>query len=844
MAAEGLVRDQRKPSEKEIDALADHCLEEAATTLAAKHPSLAPGAIFGTPDAESLRIDSLSTIRGVNSIGTEAVLDLSKGHMTVVYGSNGAGKSGYARLIKHLCGARAKGTIYGNVFQENHQAASAQVTITTCSAIDGTITRTRLSWEAATGPHPKLNSVPVFDSATAMEFGETSSEATYLPRSMRFVGALISIADRVGTCLQARASQLQTQLLVTPTEHAQTTAGRFLQSVRDTFDHEAISNACAFPAALLEERLALETALAEVDPAAAHAKAIMDLNRLAAFAEEMAELKEALCNEKALGLIVARTIAADKRQAATAYAAAFVQGMPLKGVGDTVWEALWEAAKAYSTGHAYPEHAYPHVEDRACCVLCQQPLEADGKDRLKSFEQYLNSTLQTQAKAAEDTLATLTLPALKDATTPGWQAHCAAVGLDNEQATALAKDINARINAMGSAIAMSDVPAIGWSLWEDALASTIATTTAQRDALATLLDPAGRGQKEARLREIKAQEWLAGQIEAVKAEVERLKKLAILAKAQNLTKTSSLTTKSNEIGKLELAQGYCDRFNAELKSLGGGRLPVRMSHKSSGKGIYSFYIELKDAASQVKNRDVLSEGEQRIVALAAFFADATGTDRALPIIFDDPISSLDQLYEEAVAKRLVILAEQRQVIIFTHRLSLLVLLKSAAEQRPSQALAPVVVTTASIGRDGASTGMPSTIDAFSLKPKAGFEQIKSSVSALKKQDAAMRAMLLKTHCSNFRILLERSIEDELCSGVINRFRREVKTINLLQRLHAITSEDCALINRMMTKYSAFEHSQPTETPSSLPQPDELLEDVQTMLDWIRDFNDRAKKAVA
>ncbi|WP_237716546.1 AAA family ATPase [Xanthomonas phaseoli] len=346
------------------------------------------------------------------------------------------------------------------------------------------------------------------------------------------------------------------------------------------------------------------------------------------------------------------------------------------------------------------------------------------------------------------------------------------------------------------------------------------------------------------MREIKAQEWLAGQIEAVKAEVERLKKLAILAKAQTLTKTSSLTTKSNEIGKLELAQGYCDRFNAELKSLGGGSLPVRMSHKSSGKGIYSFYIELKDAASQVKNRDVLSEGEQRIVALAAFFADATGTDRALPIIFDDPISSLDQLYEEAVAKRLVSLAEQRQVIIFTHRLSLLVLLKSAAEQRASLVLAPVVVTTASIGRDGASTGMPSTIDAFSLKPKAGFEQIKSSVSALKRQDAAMRAILLKTHCSNFRILLERSIEDELCSGVINRFRREVKTINLLQRLHAITSEDCALINRMMTKYSAFEHSQPTETPSSLPQPDELLEDVQTMLDWIKDFNDRAKKAAA
>jgi len=344
------------------------------------------------------------------------------------------------------------------------------------------------------------------------------------------------------------------------------------------------------------------------------------------------------------------------------------------------------------------------------------------------------------------------------------------------------------------------------------------------------------------LRELKAQEWLSGQVEPIKAEVERLKKLAIVAKALPMTKTTPLTTKSNDIGKLELAQGYCDRFNAELDGLGGGSIPVRMNHKSSGKGVYSFFIELKEAALSVKNRDVLSEGEQRIVALAAFLADATGADSGIPVIFDDPISSLDQLYEEAVARRLVSLAEQRQVIVFTHRLSLMVLLRNAAKQRADLALPPVEVTTVAIGRDGASTGMPTTIDAFSLKPKTGFEHIKNSIVGIKKQDPDVRAILLKASCSNFRILVERSVEDDLCSGVINRFRREVRTLNVLQRLHAITADDCALINKMMTKYSAFEHSQSMETPTWLPAPDELLADVQTMLDWIKDFNGRAEAA--
>jgi ABC-type transport system involved in cytochrome bd biosynthesis fused ATPase/permease subunit len=76
----------------------------------------------------------------------------------------------------------------------------------------------------------------------------------------------------------------------------------------------------------------------------------------------------------------------------------------------------------------------------------------------------------------------------------------------------------------------------------------------------------------------------------------------------------------------------------------------------------------------VKTSDILSEGEFRIVSLAAFLADTEGRGAKTPFIFDDPISSLDQVYEEATAQRLVMLSKTRQVIVFTHRLSLLGLL--------------------------------------------------------------------------------------------------------------------------------------------------------------------------
>ncbi len=838
MAAATVIEHRRKPTAEEIEALTSHCLKEAAKTLEEPFPPLAPGTILGTAAAADLRIDSVSSIHGVNAIGDDAVLDLGQGQMTVVYGPNGAGKSGYARLMKHVCGARAKGSIHGNVFKQSPAAASALIKVTTTQA-DGTITPADLAWEEAKGPHPKLKAVPVFDSATALEFGDTATTATHLPRAMRFVGMLIEISDDVATRLKARASKLTSNLPNIPEDHAQSSAATFLRKLTAKLTEDDVNKACAFPPALNEERLALESALAQANPEVAHAKTVGELERLSQMATSVSALKKGLSDENAQALVDARSNAQVKRQAATAYATAFLNGLPLKGVGDAVWQTLWEAAKAYSTDYAYPDHSFPHVGEEACCVLCQQPLGDDGKARLASFDDYLKGKLQTEAKSAEDALAVLKKALPSPLADVAWKAQCAAIGLDPEQATQLFKAINARLKAMTEA---TTAPSVEWSVWTNAHDQKIKAATTERDALVGLLDPTGRKERETRLAGLKAQQWLAEQRDAVWADVVRLKRVATVDAAVKSTLTGPLTSKSNEIGQLELAKGYCDRFNAELQALGGRSLPVRMSHRAEGKGAFTFYIELTDATGGAKNREILSEGEQRIVALAAFLADATGIKQGMPVIFDDPISSLDQLYEEKVAKRLVDLAEHRQVIVFTHRLSLMVLLQNAAEQRAKLDQTAVKVSVESIARDGSKTGMPAQINTFSLKPKEGFGKMVNEIGELKKLAAPFKELALKATCSNFRILVERSVEDDLCSGIVNRYRREIKTLNKLKRLNAITPADCALIDGMMTKYSAFEHSQPTDTPSWLPEPDDLLADVQAMLDWTKEFNKRAEAA--
>jgi len=68
-------------------------------------------------------------------------------------------------------------------------------------------------------------------------------------------------------------------------------------------------------------------------------------------------------------------------------------------------------------------------------------------------------------------------------------------------------------------------------------------------------------------------------------------------------------------------------------------------------------------------------------------------------------------------------------------------------------------------------------------------------------------------CTEFRKLLERTVEDDLLNQVVRRHRRSVTTDNRLAPLPHISPEDCKFIDDLMTKYSCYEHSQSQEMPA-------------------------------
>lgn len=838
-AAHGLVTTGRSPDEAALDALADHCHSEAAGTLPGQHPPLAPGAIQAVPVGPQLRIQRLWDIRGVNAFGPRAELDLS-GDLTVVYGPNGAGKSGYARLLKQMCGAKAVEPILGNVFSDVNEPVSATVRLMTTQEKDGVpdVKVADHAWQGSQGSLGALSSVPVFDSATAIHLGQMASTATHLPRSMRFINTLIKVSGVVADRLRQRRDALVSTLPAMPPAFAETAAARFHQNLAATTTLRAINEGCQFIPEQAAERIGLEAALAQADPATAHGQVVGSLQHLTELKQQMEAWALTFNDEAAQALATARANAADARKAAVDYAQDFFAGIPLPGVGGGTWLRLWTAATAYAQT-AYPNHVHPNTDEGARCVLCQQPLAEEGRQRMADFAAYVANKLQADATTAEKDRDAL-IAGIPGAAAPDyWPGIGVTTGMTPDAAELLGQQVEQRLGNLRAGDAI--VTVVDWEPFRTAVAQTLASLSADRDALAQLLDPEGRKRKEARLLELQGQEWLSTIREAVLAEVERKRQLGIYDDAERLTQTNALTTFSNAVAKAELAGGFVERFNHELARLGGTHIPVRLSHKLEGKGVVTFTIGLAETNAKVKSREVLSEGEQRVVALAAFLADVTGTHRSLPVIFDDPISSLDQRFEEAVALRLVELAESRQVIVFTHRLSMGVLIEHSAAQAEAKG-GRVVVDVVAIDRRGHEAGVPATIKVFAQSPKKGFNELDGKVRAAAKLDHDEQQNSLKAACSNFRILMERVVEDHLCAKVVVRYRREIKTGGMLTRLTAVTKPDCELIEAMMTKYSAFEHSQSYETPLPDIDPADLLADIATMVAWVKDFNDRANAA--
>lgn len=813
-----------KFEQDDVIRFADECIEDIENRK--REITIGEIALLSQTNNNGLSVSSIGEIEGVNALSSGKTLSFQNEGITVIYGENGAGKSGYIRIFKKISDAKYKEELKQNVYSKNGDKQSCKIKI-----INNGKEQKLPCNLSIDGEYSVLKGIDVFDTKIANAYISSAKEASYEPWIFILFRAVAKVAERIKEELQNRKAKHVISPIDIPANIKDSKVGKLLEtlSAKTIIDDKELKWDKSRADQLVQLRKnvnedALRGDIRRIDSEIRNLNSIKDyFNSFSAFYSEeniikIAEKKnlwDKMVEEKNAAALIFEQTADD---------------VDKKSISNAAWVSLWKKADEYYN-QVLISHGEKRYTEGGVCPLCRQIIGSDILGRIRCIDDFINGKIsEEESKAKKKYVELLQLPKV-------WRQENLIVMIDGcncKEIRDISCDINQKISALYDVInkqsydqiRMEKLDISGFiGMIENEISNRI---NAKNEKMRLLNDEETTNNLKA-IRELEAKKYGSEIKERIEQQIENCKKIEVIELAAKLTNSKKITVKSKELAKELITEDYIRRFDDELKLLTRNSIRVELEQQA-GRGSNPFKIKLVDVLGDtVSPDDVLSEGEKRVVALAAFFAESSGRIDKTPLIVDDPISSLDYLFEDAVIRRLVDIAKHRQVIVFTHRLSMLAGIDEQSEK------IGVEFCEKRISGVGKIKGVPIESVEFTGKADKQINYIKNTeIPVLKKLDVYSPEYTKEINyiCQQIRIAVEKSIEDILLNGVVVRWRRAIHTLNKLDVLADISPEDCEIISNMMTKYSYYDHSMGDDTPLINFTVEEIEQDLEKFIQWI------------
>jgi energy-coupling factor transporter ATP-binding protein EcfA2 len=823
-------------SDDDIRALADICKSAHGLAEQQQMAPLTNDHVSDKPaGAAPVSLVSIFHHRGVNALAEDQTLRFGP-NLTVVYGDNAAGKTGYIRILKSACRARGQERILGNVVSG---AAPLAPVVSIKYKIEPE--PDPREW-AGNGEDEFVSRVSVFDTQCAAVYLTEKTDVAFRPFGLDLFDKLVKACKAVRALLESEQRSLPSRNLAAVQAQVPegTTVANLLANITSLTKPQTVQT-LARPSSEEESRLVLlEKSLLDLqanDPEKLVRQLALRAGRVRSLARHLKDVEAALSADAVATVFDARTKGRLKSGEAKRLRQATFPAGVLNGTGSELWTALWESARRFSQEQAYPGQEFPVVGNGAHCLLCQQNLDHVVGHRLRQFEAFVISTTERELSQVRDTFARLRrtfteLQTTNEATDQTLrEIRIEHEGVADVITAALATNEQRRKDVV-SALAddkdlSADCPGLVLVAREaDVLADQIEERI---KTLRTSAKDETRKRMTAEAQELRARKVLGKHEQSVLDDIERKKKYAAYGLCINDTKTQTITQKSTAVTRAAVTQKLKQSFQDELVNLGFCDVEVELREAGGAEGVLYHKLFLTRAPG-VDLPKVVSEGEQRCLSIAAFFAELSSADDLSGIVFDDPVSSLDYKWREGVARRLVLEAKSRQVIVFTHDVVFLLLLKQFAKELCIEQLDQHVQHLPK------GTGVCIEELPWVAMP------IKKKIGHLKSQWQVIDKLFRDGHQAPYekeaqflygllRASWERALEEVLLEGIVERFRPGVQTQQIM-KIADITADDCRVLDAAMTKCSQWLHDQAAAARAPVPGPGDLKADIEALEGWV------------
>ena len=846
-------------------------------------PNFTPITVSDVPDANPTNpktyLKSLGPVANIDKLasGQEPFEFVSPNGLTVIFGNNGSGKSGYAHILKNLC--RSHGEVKplrGDATLEGETEWQVNLTYAEKEQ-DSDETPKEVEWIRAEEHKAKndqeyipLERIAFFDSHVANTYVDGNRSLFYLPPEIRLYEELAILAGEFKEGIDTKTRELKSQRPSLPETIEGTSAHTTLSKLQSenigNISQDEIDAICTLSAGEETELEKIRTKKTQTpeqqkEVIEAAKATLVNLNR------DIGKISGAMSAESIQQLQESHKAYQDKKSLAEQGVAGLAKEMPIReGIGSDIWFEMFKAARTFA-GSVYPEATPPAIANGEHCVLCHQDLTEEASERLKQFDNFMEDELQQKAEKAkkafdDNTNAILSLPDLNgEVTKQQLQPYANLTDVKTQHYESIVSDVqltSSRLTAIKTIIendSFGDLESIrneGFSLQADidAAISEIDAEITQLESLIQQGTTELSTEDQRRFDELESKSLCNSQKNNIDRYYQTSQKIALLEKCSDKLNTRRISNQS----KSRSAELYSDklkrRYTSEVKKLGLSYLNIEVGNKAD-RGEQRVFVNVT-GLGQTKKSEILSEGEQRAIALAGFLTEVNEVDIGNAIIFDDPVSSLDWDRRALIAERLAEEAKKRQVIIFTHDFSFALQLEKFAKNKNRGNSSPFFkqlwIAKQSIGTELQFGVTGETAAAWeSKKVNQRLEVINSKISKLEKSglvsDGSGTSEFDK-HASDIarhlRQTWERAVEEVALNRTIERYSPNVMTKNL-EIVQFDCLEDYQTLHEGMSVISKPAHDNPEYGGNEAPTLEQLKQNKKLLEEWVDNFKKNKEK---
>lgn len=791
---------------------------------------------------EPVKIKKLSDLQNVGSVTEDGVLHFLPEGLTIIYGENGTGKSSYARVLKKACRAIKQDLeIYPNAYEEYSGDGTAKIEILKGTTAD-TINR-----NVNDKPDPRLNSISIYDRECAGAYTEGKIlEIPYLPADLQSMKRMAeeqkNIHDIINeeiSILRNHIEKLQSKLENFPQDDKIYPKISVITSETDVNELEKLKGLDEVELKDLENA---EKEFDDSDPS----KIQKIINELSSQKIDLEHILNCLNQvDELINKNLDRTFPDMIKEINTLKESQkllfdkFSDDLP--GTGNDAWKKLWNAAKDFSINYAYKGLEYPVLKvegEQAKCVLCQQTLqEGSVQDRLKRFEKYISDDIEQQLKEKRTQRDSY----LRDID------HLTISNVFTEQTRNLIKEHKPEILSSLEGIETNldkykkrtwkalkeeqwdkDFPSISISVKND-LTNFISELENQRVSYENLKIPSERENLDKKIKKLRARKELDKYFNIVEGIVSKNRKIKLREEAIDRLNSRPITDKVSSLGS-DITTIIKDDLIKNLKALNLAYLPLEVKGRGR-EGEARSEIILKNQRG-LPPKAILSDGETNSVSIAYFLAEASHSDHNGTLIFDDPVTSLDDIRREYVASIIAMLSKGRQVIVFTHDIYFMTKLEIFTKKN-NITIEYLYVWNTSRNSGNVDQDLPfrrrSPLNMLK-KPEGKlkhYENVKDKINPDKRRE------IVETYYLSLRLTWEATIEKIFLGGIIKRYDSRVD-VGGVARL-TLTEEMKNDVSNAWSNSSEYLHFEGDLASKPLPTIEKMQSDYDTLKEFINKY---------